>query len=634
MAVDEEKSCFDVVDVTTNNNNTTTTTAAEGMFNRTQEGKMEDIVVADEVSPASTCAGTTRCGGDGGVHTNNDNNNKNNKNNNSNHDNNNNNTGGDVVGNNNSNCDNNYSGVVAGANKRANEQNNEDDNSESDKKLKSFGVDEILEVRKQIEYYFSEENLKTDRFFQARMKECNGWLDFRHLLSSANLRKVNCSPSLIKEALTAHNTLLLHHDEVTNNSFVKTTNAIPILIIKPQTTNNYRSDCSATTDRRNGSSGSAGMKSSVGNNNNNRRTNNKDPHAAGCLAIVEGIPEDVSDWKLVKESIQAKLPQHEKCIRYAGSVNQDGTCFVFFNAFVNDKQTLHNLEVAIEGQTATIKLLESNDRRLGRLIGSLPPPIRARRDKEMSNPNLKLTLLPIFLGGQRFESFEHLRRCVEDLLAATDVGTTFEKTCVPHSVLKALMTYDPMRRDVIAGREDEFVGFRIGERPAFGKQRRGEEEGELKKVFLMIFKGDGEEVQEQTMHWKCITALSLNPPVEENTTTTTEGPKKPIEATVGEKLLSTSENVVVAGPVDMTPPTSDNRQAAVVVPTTTPAVGGKEDNNNNKSVDVVGDNNNNNICEKQQKLSNVVETTKPTTTTTTKEIKGDDVKITNEQKNE
>ncbi|KAH8739522.1 hypothetical protein FG386_001954 [Cryptosporidium ryanae] len=359
------------------------------------------------------------------------------------------------------------------------------------KRLKtSFLNEETREaLLKQLEYYFSDENLKTDVFFQSNMRsDPMNRLYVEHIFNCSKVKNLGVTKEEeIEEALEGHSNILLEKDQ-NGKLMIKLNRELP--------------DLQKTVSQRN--------KSSI---------SGKDHHFGGCIIKVLNLPENVS-WSNVKDSLKEKLKTlvdgNQNLIRYVSQTTQDGKCFILLKPFKNDKTILDNLELEFDDHKTALILVDQEEAK--KVISSVfPRHIQKEREKEFNKQKASFFSIPITIGGQSFASIEHLKRCLKEVVAQTKVNTVFDKENPTFKVLSSILEYHPRYTEKCHNMHSICVkNHKNYSEKTKNDQECEQEESEndvSNKCFFIVRTNEaGEDEYEDFSVNKCLQQLSRNPP--------------------------------------------------------------------------------------------------------------------------
>ncbi|KAK6590689.1 La domain fused to two RRMs involved in RNA metabolism [Cryptosporidium xiaoi] len=346
-----------------------------------------------------------------------------------------------------------------------------------------------IALLKQLEYYFSDENLKTDVFFQSNMRsDPKNRLYVEHIFNCSKVKDLGITKEEeIEETLEGHSNILLEKDEE-GKLMIKLNKELPNL--------------EKTVKQKNKSSMSG-----------------KDHHFGGCILKVTNLPENVS-WSNVKDSLKEKLKNlvdsTQNLIRYVSQTTQNGTCFILLKPFKNDKTIVDNLELEFDSHKIVMTLVDQEEAK--KVVSSVfPRHIQKEREKEFNKQKATFFSAPITIGGQSFASIEHLKRCLKEVIAQTKVDTIFDKENPIYKVLSSVLEYHPRYTEKCHNMHSICVK---NHKNYLNKAENGNECEKVEsendannKCFFIVRKTEsGEDEYEDFSVNKCLQQLSRNPP--------------------------------------------------------------------------------------------------------------------------
>lgn len=316
------------------------------------------------------------------------------------------------------------------------------------------GKPDTVVVRKQIEYYLCDENLKYDKFFHDKISEDKeGWLDVTCILSCPKVKAMRATKEDLAAALK-DSTLELKED----NSAVRRPGnaALPKLEVKPQ----------------------------------HHKKNSIHAHDGGMLLVVSGIPEEQS-WKQVKEALHKKLPEKVQ-IWFVSEVQEDkNQCHVAISPFNGDLEFFQAVELEVGGAKLKVDIAYGDV--LQKVAKTLPKHIRDKRDKECRKRQ-KERNRPIVVGSQKFVNVAALRGRVKEILNSRTDGELLKPEGTDFKLIRALLDYHPKGAEKSAG----LVGLKVAKSQLSGS-----------RCFYMTREGKEDE---DFSAKKCMDAVELNPP--------------------------------------------------------------------------------------------------------------------------
>jgi len=337
------------------------------------------------------------------------------------------------------------------------------------KKLKTASPDAAL-VRKQVEYYLSDENLKFDQFFHEKISTTpEGWLELNLVLSCNKVKAMRATKEDVLAALK-DSKIEVKDDGL---SIRRPANlALPALEKRPD---------------------------------KHQKKGAQHAHDGGVIAVIKAIPEEQS-WMQIKSTLRGKLPDKVQ-IWFVSEVSDKNTCIIASAPFENDVQFFEELELEVGGAKLKTEVAQGDS--LQQCLKVLPKHIKDKRDKE-SRKKQKERNRPIVVGGNRFVNVSALRSRVKEILNSRSDGEALKVGGGDYKLIKALLGFHPKGEEKSKG----MVGIKVG------KSGRGDSR------CLHMVKEDGKK-EEDFSAQKCLNAIEANPPyVAVDTKEESKDPKK------------------------------------------------------------------------------------------------------------
>lgn len=308
-------------------------------------------------------------------------------------------------------------------------------------------------IRKQVEYYLSDENLRYDKFFAEKIAENKeGWLDMSLILSCNKMKQMRATKEDVVASLKG-STLEINPE---GNAVRRPGNAaLPALEAKPA----------------------------------HQKKTSIHAHDGGVVSVFKSIPEEQS-WTQIKQQLQEKLPP-KVSIWFVSEVTDKNQCFVATSPFENDIAFFEELSLEVGG--VTIKSEVCHAEVLQAALKLMPKHVRDKREKE-SRKRQKERNRPIAIGTQRFVNVAALRGRVKEILNSRSEGEMLKPDGSDFKLVKALLEYHPKGPEKSQG----LVGIKVA------KSAQGDS-----RCFYMT-KSDG--VEEDFSAKKCLDAIEQNPP--------------------------------------------------------------------------------------------------------------------------
>jgi len=360
---------------------------------------------------------------------------------------------------------------------------------------------DLAKVKRQVEYYFSNENLQYDRFFNPIIKNNpEGWLPVANILSCKKIQALNAGCSDIVAALEDSE---LEVKELESGWSVRRLSAIPELKDRPERQEKPK---------------------------NYRRVH--DIHCAGCVIKINNIPEEAS-WQTVKEKIissipaippnpqsqadidAGKTPFIPKAIQFISNPSPQGTSFAFASVFPDDRNFFMNFpKLEINGAEIQVSLATELDE-INKFCDKLPQAIKKRREREIERQRRLINSRPIIVEGFEFSSIDHLKKCLKEILTELPAGKTVNSKT--QTVLQGLLAYHPNGKTKM----ENCVAMKVDIVENEGGQ------GKPTRCFFVV-KEDGST--DDFSIQKCFNFMSLDPPFKPQETTQAPGVGPPAQA--------------------------------------------------------------------------------------------------------
>jgi len=353
------------------------------------------------------------------------------------------------------------------------------------KRLKPTPPD-VGTVRKQVEYYMSDDNLRHDKFFHEKITgDKEGWLEIALILSCNKMKAMRATKEDVLASLVGSKI----EKKEDNLSIRRPGNmALPTLEARPQH-----------------------QKKSVAH-----------AHDGGVIAIIKSIPAEQS-WMQIKDGLRAKLPDKVQ-LWFVSEVTDKTECIVAAAPFEDDMKFFDELVLEVGG--AKLKGEVAHGDSLQAALKLMPKHIRDKREKEVRKRQ-KERNRPIVVGAHRFVNVPALRGRVKEILNSRSDGEQLKPDGSDYKLIKALLSFHPKGDTKSKG----MVGIKVA------KSSQGDS-----RCFWMI-KDDGKE--EDFSAQKCLGAVEANPPYVEIETKEVKkveaSPTKPGEATEEKKEAPAAE---------------------------------------------------------------------------------------------
>lgn len=324
------------------------------------------------------------------------------------------------------------------------------------KRLKATPVDTTV-IRKQVEYYLSDQNLMYDKFFHEKISEnAEGWLDMGLILSCNKMKAMRATKELVLTALKD------------STIEVKDVEGSPTCVRRPE--NKKLPDLQQRTGQ--------------------QQYQKKKPHAhdGGVILMVREVPEEQT-WMQVKDTLRTKLPE-KVAIMFAANVNEKNQCVIAVTPFDGDLSLFDGLELSVGGATLKTEICYGDTLQMA--LKLLPKNVRERRDKQ-ARARQKERQRPIMLANQRFANVGAVRGRIKTILSSRSDGEVLNKEGSDYKLVHAVLSFHPRFKE----KTEKMTDIKI-DTSEHGNSR-----------CFWIVKGD---VCEDFSANKCLNALELDPP--------------------------------------------------------------------------------------------------------------------------
>ena len=261
---------------------------------------------------------------------------------------------------------------------------------------------DMVALRKQIEYYFSDENLRRDKFFNSKISSnSEGWLDVSLLLSCKKVEAIRATAEDILASI-AESDLIISDDRLQ----IKRSAAVPALVKeigKP-----------------------------------------KNEHDGGIMLKVTNIPAEMK-WFPIKEALQTQGMK----VTYAGNVDHEThECVMLLTPFENDLEKVSALELVIDGAKLDVAILAGDD--LKQALKKLPSFIARKRDMR-AREAAKSKQKSVELGGYQFPNVAAAKKRVSEILKMRKAGTELKEGSQDYQLILAVLKHHPNAETKLTG---------------------------------------------------------------------------------------------------------------------------------------------------------------------------------------
>jgi len=313
-------------------------------------------------------------------------------------------------------------------------------------------------VRKQIEYYMSDESLKHDKFFHDKISSnSEGWLELSFVL---NCNKMKAMRSTKEDVVVALKDSKIEVKEDGLSIRRPSNLALPAFEARNQHANKKTSSHA---------------------------------HDGGVIAMFKDIPAEQS-WMQLKDLLRTKLPEKVP-IWFVSEVSDKKTCIVAVAPFEGDMQFFEELQMELGGAKISTEVAHGDA--LQTSLKVLPQHIRDKRQKNALKAQ-KERNRPIIVGSMKFVNVNALRTRVKEILNSRSDGEKLNPDGSDFKLIKAVLGFHPKGETKSAG----MVGIKVGTSTQGGN-----------RCFWMV-KEDG--TSDDFSAVKCVSAIENNPPYVED----------------------------------------------------------------------------------------------------------------------
>jgi len=308
-------------------------------------------------------------------------------------------------------------------------------------------------IRKQVEYYLSDDNLKGDKFFHERITgNSEGWLEIASILSCNKMKAMRATKEDVLEGLKGSK-IEVKEDGL---SIRRPGNlALPAFEARPQ----------------------------------HHQKKVAHQHDGGVIAVIRSIPAEQS-WMQIKDGLRAKLPDKVQ-LWFVSEVNDKCECIISAAPFEGDLVFFDELVLEVGG--AKLKSEVAHGDVLSGALKLMPKHIRDKREKEVRKRQ-KERNRPIVVGANRFVNVPALRGRVKEILNCRSDGEQLKPDSSDYKLIKALLGFHPKGETKSKG----MVGIKVAK----------SSQGESRCFWMVKENGEAEDFSAQ----KCLSAVEQNPP--------------------------------------------------------------------------------------------------------------------------
>jgi len=268
---------------------------------------------------------------------------------------------------------------------------------------------DMAAIKKQIEYYFSDQNLKGDKFFHEKISaEPEGWLEMKLIQSCNKIKAFGVPDDVLLDALK-ESTLETKTGEA--GTFVRRTTAPPALDEKLAASKRVKPDDAKKKEM---------------------------AHIGGVLLKFSEIPEEVG-WIPIKEAVKAKIPETSR-VMFATTVTEKGTSVMVLTPFDGDLDLVETMVIEVEG--VKIKFAVMYGEELRECLKELPKHIVKRREAA-AKTRQKAKQKPVSLANQKFANIATVKAKVKEIITARKDGQVLIEGSPDTALVYAVFAYHP-----------------------------------------------------------------------------------------------------------------------------------------------------------------------------------------------
>jgi len=308
-------------------------------------------------------------------------------------------------------------------------------------------------VRKQVEYYLSDDNLRHDKFFHDKISgNKEGWLEIALILSCNKMKVMRATNEDVLASL-GDSKIEVSEDKLS----IRRPGNLALVALEAKPQHHKKSAAHA--------------------------------HIGGVIALIKSIPAEQS-WIQIKEALRAKLPDKVQ-LWFVSEVNDKCECVIAVAPFEGDIKFFD--ELALEVGAAKLKCAIAHGDELQGALKVMPKHIRDKREKEVRKRQ-KERNRPILVGAHRFVNVTALRGRVKEILNSRSDGEQLKPDGSDYKLIKALLSFHPKGEAKSKG----MVGIKVAK----------SSQGESRCFWMVKENGSAEDFSAQ----KCLGAVEANPP--------------------------------------------------------------------------------------------------------------------------
>jgi hypothetical protein len=268
---------------------------------------------------------------------------------------------------------------------------------------------DLAAIKKQIEYYFSDQNLKGDKFFHEKISaDPDGWLEMKLIQSCNKIKAFGVPDDVLLESLKESN---LETKCVEGANFVRRTTPPPALDEKLAASKRVKPD-------------DAQKKATA--------------HIGGVVMKFSEIPEDLN-WIPIKEAVKAKMPENAR-VMFATTVSEKGTSVMVLTPFDGDLDLVESMVIEVDGQKIKFAVVYGEE--LRECLKDLPKHIIKRREAA-AKTRQKAKQKPVQLANQKFANIATVKAKVKEIITARKDGQVLIEGSPDTALVYAVFAHHP-----------------------------------------------------------------------------------------------------------------------------------------------------------------------------------------------
>jgi hypothetical protein len=268
---------------------------------------------------------------------------------------------------------------------------------------------DLAVIKKQIEYYFSDQNLKGDKFFHEKISaDPDGWLAMNLIQSCNKIKVMGVPDDVLLDALKDSS---LETKTVEGGNFVRRTTPPPALDEKLAASKRVKPDDAKKKEM---------------------------AHIGGLLIKFSEIPEELN-WIPIKEAVKAKIPENSR-VMFATTVSEKGTSVMVLTPFDNDLEVIENMVIEVDGQKIKFAVMYGEE--LRECLKELPKHIVKRRET-LAKTRTKAKQKPVQLANQKFANIATVKAKVKEIITARKDGQVLIEGSPDTALVFAVFAHHP-----------------------------------------------------------------------------------------------------------------------------------------------------------------------------------------------